>query len=97
MEKHLKKSIGEFNKLKSDKDRFRFLLEHKGIFKLILDNDDMFLRISDGVLESLDIDWYSVEADILSDSIKGKFDTFLGWSDGVFILLDVVGIEAESV
>ena len=47
MKAMLLKLINEFNKLKSDKDRFRFLLEHKGVFKLNLDNDDTFTTVSD--------------------------------------------------
>ena len=93
----LKNLIKEFNGLKSDADRFKFLLGHKGIFKLMLDNDDTFVKVSDKTLESLAIDKYSVLADDLSDSITGIFHEYLGLSDGIFILLDVIGIKAESV
>ena len=97
MRKHLKKLISEFNELKTDDSKFRFLLEHKGIFKLNLDNDDTFVTVSDGILNVLGIEKYSVEEDDLNDLITNSFWTYLGWSEGVFILLDVVGIEAESV
>lgn len=97
MKEHLEKLINEFNKIKEDGDRYRFLLEHKGIFKLNLDNDETFVTISDGTLKSLKIDKYSVGEDEWNDKITGNFWTYLGWSEGVFILLDAVGLKAESV
>jgi len=97
MKKHLEKLISAFNFLNSDEDRFRFLLEHKGVFKLNLDNDDTFTTISDGTFASLEIDRWSVDADIWNEKITNDFDEYLGWSDGIFTLLRVVGINAASV
>ena len=97
MRKALKQLIVKFNSLKSDKDRFRFLLRHKGVFVLMLDNDDTFANISDAAFKSVEIDKYSPEADDLNDLITGQFNSYLGWSDGVRVLLDVVGIKAECV
>ena len=97
MKAHLLKLIAKFNKLKSDKDRFRFLLEHKDVFKLNLDNDETFTTVSDETFKSLGIDKWSVEADDWNDKITNDFDDYLGWSGGVFNLLRVVGIKVESV
>ena len=97
MEAFLLKLIDQYNKLKSDEDRFRFLLEHKGVFKLNLDNDDTFTTVSDATFRSLRIDKWSVEADDWNDKITNDFHDYLGWHDGVVCLLKVVGITAEPV
>ena len=97
MKAHLLKLIAKFNKLKSDKDRFRFLLEHKDVFKLNLDNDETFTTVSDETFKSLGIDKWSVEADDWNDKITNDFQDYLGWHDGVVCLLNVVGITAEPV
>jgi len=97
MKVHLLKLIEKFNRLDSDKDRFRFILEHKGVFKLNLDNDDTFTTVSDDTLLSIGTDKWSADADDWNDKITNDFYSYLGWSDGVVALLEVVGIEAEPV
>ena len=97
MEAFLLKLIDQYNKLKTDEGRFRFLLEHKGVFKLNLDNDETFTTVSDATFGSLGIDKWSVEADDWNDKITNDFHNYLGWHDGVVCLLKVVGITAEPV
>ena len=97
MKKHIETLISKFNSLNSDEDRFRFLLEHKGVFKLNLDNDDTFTTVSDATFASLEIDKWSVEADYWNNKITKDFNEYLGWNDGVLILLKVIGITADPV
>lgn len=97
MKKYLEKLIDEWNKLRSDIERYNFLLEHKRVFKLNLDNDDTFATISDETFKSIGVDIYSGEADEWNDKLKGDFHDYIGWSDGIFVLLNVIGIIAESV
>ena len=72
----------EFKKLKTDEERWTFILNNqfKGI-KINLDNDDTFgsFKWDDG-------------GDYLF-----QFDDYIGWSDGILTLLSVVGINAECV
>ena len=90
----LKKNAVEWNKRTNDKDRFQYLMKHKGIFTLMLDNDYTFVNYNEKVLESVGLDSYDAE-EILPE--LNSFDDYLGWSGGVKILLDVIGIPAEEV
>jgi hypothetical protein len=92
MKEHLEKLVAEFNNQRTDKGRYVFMLDHPGIFKLLLDNDDTFAVISDGVSKNFPVD--SIED--INDKIS-EFNGYLGWSDGVISLLEAIGIECESV
>ena len=72
----------EFKKLKTDEERWTFIINNqfKGI-KINLDNDDTF-----GSFE------WDDDGDYLF-----QFDDYIGWSDGILTLLSVVGIDAECV
>ena len=97
MKVHLLRLIEKFNRLDSDEDRFRFILEHKGVFRLNLDKDATYTVVSGETFKSLGIDRWSVEADDWNDKITNDFHNYLGWHDGVVCLLKVVGITAEPV
>jgi len=97
MKQQLDKLISEFNQQKTDINRFDFLLLHKGIFTLVLDNDLTSMMVSDGVCKSLGIALYSEEWYKLNDTIKGEFRSYLGWSDGVCSLLTAIGVDHECV
>lgn len=92
MKKHLEKMIADFNDQKTDTDKFKYLIENKGIFKLMLDNDGTFIVFTDGTEKH----FTEEEIDTLTDSIDG-FDNYIGWANGTFSLLEAIGIEAESV
>ena len=79
-----------FNKLTSDYDRFRFLLDNPD-FMLMLDNDSTHAIYSPQVTTGLT----EKEFDSLPD--LADFDYCLGNDGGVFILLRAVGIRAEGV
>jgi hypothetical protein len=71
----------EFNKLKSDDERWEWLLKNKEAkdYVLFIDNDDTFI-----VFEEDD------------DKIV-SFDDYIGWSTGVNCLLTVLEINYEEV
>jgi hypothetical protein len=82
----------QFLSLEWDEQRWRFLIScDKSLFKIILDNDETYVCFFES--EHLEYDpegeWEEYEWD--------KFDGWLGNSNGVFILLEVLGINAESV
>lgn len=92
IKKILNDRINTFNKCKTDKDKYQFLIDYKGTFTVMLDNDETFLTISDKISHSLTDD----EMDILNDSIN-NFDSYFGDSDGVVSLLTFIGIECSPV
>jgi hypothetical protein len=76
----------QFLSFKTDKERWGFLITlDKTKFKIILDNDETYVCFFES-----GYDW---ETEYEWD----KFDSWLGDSNGVFILLEVLGISAESV
>lgn len=73
--------LEEFRKIKTDENRWKWLLENQGQgLVVMLDNDYTF------VVDSNDYD---------ADSVG--FDEYLGWSDGVVALLRTVGIACDVV
>lgn len=72
--------LQEFNKLKTDKEKWKWLMTNQGKgLVVMLDNDDTFV------------------VDENDEETTGRFNEYIGWSDGVQILLDVIGIQAECV
>lgn len=80
--KNLNEIRERLNKARLDYERWKIVLENKDVLKLILDNDDTLIVFKD--YEYSEDDYWS-------------FDEYIGWADGLFTMLDVVGIEAESV
>ncbi|NTU69313.1 hypothetical protein HGB13_00575 [bacterium] len=86
-DKEIKKLVQQFNKLKTDKARYKFIQKYNKIFKVVLDND---------------CTWASIKKDKLNDddeSIYGNlncFSNFVGWDEGVFDLFELLGIDAEG-
>ncbi len=78
----------EWNSLETDKDRWLFMMWNKKWFRLKLDNDKTYVCFSSFVSADHDID-------DLPD--LNNFDKSVGNSHGIFILLDILNIEAESV
>ena len=74
--------IERFRACKNDDERWRLVLENKDLgFLVNLDNDDTFITLDDEKYEEVTL----------------NFDDYIGWSDGVLILLRVCGVMAESV
>ena len=71
--------IDEFNKVKSDRNKFTWLMsnQNKGL-QLTLDNDDMFI---------VDLNE--------EDSELGRFESWIGNAPGIMDLLLAVGIDAD--
>ena len=97
MKEHLNKLIVEFNTMENDIARFRFLMNHPGVFTLNLDNDYTGIDVSPNTCESIGIEPYSDAWDDLNDTITGRFHSWLGWSDGVCSLLEAIGMDHECV
>ena len=71
--------IEEFNKIKGDTEKFKWLIDNQGFgLCLNLDNDDMFL-----------VDTHDEDSDL------GRFESWIGTSPGILDLLKAVGIEAD--
>lgn len=78
----------EMKKLVNDKDRWDFIIKHKdnpNLPSLELDNDDLFIT------------FYHEEDEEGDDCTTISFDHHIGNSDGVFILLERLGIKADGV
>lgn len=93
----IKESLHAFKKLKKDKARFVYIIEHKDIFKLMLDNDCTQVGLSEKSYKILLKTMKEDDIDEMLDEFDLGVDEYIGHSDGVFILLDVIGIECEGV
>jgi len=72
----------EYGKLKSDKERLQFFIDHKDNLLIVLDNDN-----SSGFIKNLDDDEVYLPFD---------FDCYFGNAGGVFLLFEQLGIQAEA-
>ena len=88
---HLEGLINDFNELKTDKERFRFIIEHKGVFTLMLDNDQTIPIVSAHVFYQLS------QQDFEALPELNEFDGYLGLFKGTFDLLDAIGVNCEPV
>ena len=79
----------KFNMLKTDEERFRFVMEHNDILGLMLDNDQTSPVFIGKETEDLD----EVTRDHLPS--LNDFDDYLGWTDAVVTLCKIAGIHAE--
>ena len=78
--KKLKELAEKWNNLKTDEERWKYLLSHKNKIGLLLDNDATYPAFHSSVVPN-DIEDYD-------DLPKIKaFDQYIGWSEGVFDLL----------
>ena len=78
--------IKKFKALNNDKQRWIWLMAHKDKgLKLVLDNDDT-------VIVDTNFDPDEVDEDFV---LHASFDSYIGYSEGVFNMLCVIGIEAE--
>lgn len=81
--------IKEFDSLRSDKQRWEWLIIHQDQgLQLQLDNDRTI--IVDTTINPDDLEWDD-------ESYWSSFDNYIGWSEGVFNLLHAIGIDCESV
>lgn len=81
-----KQLFDEIIKCKCDEDRYKFLVVHQSnpnLPTLHLDNDDTFISFDDD--------------DAWDESKLIQFDHYLGWSDGILVLMRTIGIKCESV
>lgn len=77
----MSKLIKEFKSLRSDKQRWEWLIIHKDQgLRLELDNDDTIL---------IDIEYTG------EDACYASFESYIGCSEGVLNLLHAIGIDAD--
>jgi hypothetical protein len=85
------KLVTEYGALKNDFERWRYILNHKNLLGVMLDNDNTQVIFIGDIIKSLNED----EIDELPELVE--MDTWLGWSNGVVTLLAAIGIKAELV
>ena len=80
----MEKLFKEFESLKNDKERWLWVKDHQkdGII-VNLDNDDTFITIEN---------YAPIEGEGYSN-----FEGYIGWSEGIFSLLEAMSIRAESI
>ncbi|MGL6193833.1 MAG: hypothetical protein ACRC2T_03315 [Thermoguttaceae bacterium] len=80
-----------WNELKTDRERWEFLLKHKSEYSLLLDNDSTTVSVSipEEELQNIDFD------DIADDLECESFEDWVGWDNGVVLLFEVLGIDAS--
>ena len=72
-----------FNSLKSDVDKWKWVIGHQHFgITVLCDNDDTCACFDED---------HNDEPEVL------QFNGYIGWSDGVFDLLEAIGIKVESV
>jgi hypothetical protein len=81
----------QFNALETDMDRFKFIIEHKDLFTLYLDNDSTSVTFSDSAVDDLTGEQLEMLPKL------NWLDDCLGNDGGVFSLCDAIGIKAEAV
>ena len=86
----------KWNNVKTDAERFQFLLDNPGYFIVMLDNDMTSVTWTTKALENSgfvveDYKWDSVLPDLID------FYGYLERTDCVIALLGVVGIECDTV
>lgn len=88
----LKKIVDEFSGLKTDIEKYQYLLsfQDKSIFTFHLDNDDTYIVFSDKALVGID------EDQIDNLQFPG-FESWIGNGDGAFDLLTAIGFGAEGI
>ena len=86
----LKKIANNWNALKTDIERWKYILEHKDQIMVMLDNDDTIPVFCPGLIPG----WIEDYDDLPS---LNDFHQYLGNSEGVKDLLSVLGIKAEGV
>ena len=79
----LQQKHDEFNALKNDVEKWKWIKANQNLgITVFCDNDDTFAQFDD---------------DDSDDPKTLDFRDYIGWSDGIFHLLEAVGIKAESV
>ena len=93
--KEIATNICLINKL-SDKEKLKYVIDNNDMFKLVLDNDITYIRLSDDV----EIFLNDINDNILeeyNDSIINIYDEYLSNHEGVCNLLNIFNIKYEHV
>lgn len=78
----MKKLFEEFNSLPNDAAKWKWIMKHQDKgITVFCDNDDTYAQFAN-----------DEDAEFLLE-----FDQYIGWADGIFSLMDAVGIKAEAV
>lgn len=88
----MSKIIEEFKALPNDVEKWKWLIGKQGLgLKVVCDNDQTSL-VDEVARDKADDECLDYE-DL---NIYADFNGYIGWSSGVFSLLDAIGIDAES-
>ena len=80
----------EFTLLKDDVERWKWIVKHQDVgITVYCDNGDTYAHF--------DEEYNKYEQDYNFEMQLLQFDWVIGWEEGVFNLLEAVGIKAESV
>lgn len=90
--KQAKQILKEFNAIKTDLGRLKYIKDHSTELKVVLDNDLSMVNFN---LISVDDD---VQEEAISelDSQLNNFDEYHGWGEGNVLLFKFAGIDAEA-
>ena len=92
--KKLKAIAKKWNKLKTDKERWGYVIKHKDVLAIRLDNDETYVSLS--FFASLSLTESELEE--LEDVFDPYcFDSYIGNGAGVGELLSVIGVESSGV
>ena len=86
---NLERIAKRWNAIKTDKDRWKYLLSHKKEIGLLLENDETYACLCKGIIPAEE-DWDSLPE-------MNNFDAWIGNDHGLNVLFEVLGIEAEAV
>ena len=78
----------QWNSLEGDRARWEYLLAHKEEISLVLDNDGTYACFHPSVIPE------GTDYDALPD--LDNFSSWIGNDDGIYNLLDTLGIKAEG-
>lgn len=80
----------------SDKEKLKYVIDNNDIFKLVLDNDVTYIKLSNDVEIFLN-DINDNICEEYNDSIINIYDEYLSNHEGVCNLLDILNIKYEHV
>ncbi len=87
--KRLETIAAQWNDLENDKDRWEYMLKHKGKIGVMLDNDSTDARFRESIIPDDTEDYDDLPR-------LNSFDNWIGNDSGIYDLMSVLGIHAEG-
>ena len=88
--KQAKELAKNYNAIKTDKERLKFLKEHPDSLKVVLDNDLTMVEFNLIIVDD------DVQEEAIAEIKLNDFDNYHGWTDAVVELFEFAGISAET-